>query len=260
MDSPKPNIETPDFLDGYKTYFGAEYLTTGKSAQLTTERTRNEIDRLVKLLNLSGSERILDIGCGWGRHVLELTRRGYDVTGIDQSETMIAKALELMNAEGLKAEFIVQEMEEIDFADRFDLGIAMFGSFGYSLNDDVHLMILTNLHRALRKGGRLCLEQWNRDRYIQLDGQRQSHEHHGTIIVEDHVFDEAAGRMNILRRYISGEDSREFKVSFRLFAIEELRCLLTAAGFGRIDVYGDLDGRVMQDDLPRIVVVTAKET
>jgi cyclopropane fatty-acyl-phospholipid synthase-like methyltransferase len=257
MDSFKPDTETADFLDGYKTYFGAEYLTTGKSAQLTTERTRTEIDRLIKLLGLKGKERVLDIGCGWGRHIMELARRGYDVTGIDQSETMIAKANELAQAEGLKAAFIVQEMEDIDYIDAYDLCIAMFGSFGYSLNNDVHLMILTNLHRALHQGGRLCLEQWNRNRYIQLDGQQQSHEHKGMTIVEDHAFDQNAGRMNILRQYITGEDAREFRVSFRLFTVDELRNLLTSAGFKRIDVYGDLDGGTLKPDSPTMVVVAA---
>ncbi|NMC44991.1 MAG: methyltransferase domain-containing protein [candidate division Zixibacteria bacterium] len=259
MDSFKPNIETADFLDGYKTYFGAEYLTTGKSAQLTTERTRTEIDRLIKLLNLTGSERILDVGCGWGRHVLELARRGYDVTGIDQSETMIARANELARAEGLISAFVVQEMEDIDYIDAYDLGIALFGSFGYSRDDDVHLSILSRLHRALRDGGRLCIEQWNRDKYIRLDGQRQTHEHNGATIIEYHAFDHTTGRMNILRRYITAEDAREFKVSFRLFAVDELRNLLTSAGFERINIYGDLDGNPLTSETPRMVVVAGKD-
>lgn len=258
MDSYKPDIETADFLDGYKTYFGPEYLTTGKSAQLTTERTRTEIDHLIKLLNLKGKERILDIGCGWGRHVLELARRGYDVTGIDQSETMIAKARELMRTEGLKTEFIVQEMEDIACTDTYDLAIAMFGSFGYSRNDDVHLSILTSLHRALRPSGRLCLEQWNRDRYIQLDGQQQTHEHKGTAIVEDHTFDQKTGRMNILRRYVTGGNAHDFRVSFRLFTVDELRNLLVSAGFGRINVYGNFDGNAPRPESPTMVVVADK--
>lgn len=257
MDSFKPDIETVDFLDGYKTYFGAEYLTTGKSAQLTTERTRTEIDLLIKLLKLTEKERVLDIGCGWGRHVAELARRGYAVTGIDQSEAMIAKAREIMRTERLKADLIVQNMEDIDYSDEYDVAMALFGSFGFSKDDDVHLSILTRLRKALRKGGRLCLEQWNRDKYVQLDGQQQSHEHEGTTIVEDHTFDAVRGRMNIRRRYITGGDCREYKVSLRLFTVDEIRRLLTTAGFGRIDVYGDLDGGGFGSELPRMVVVGA---
>ncbi len=252
-------MDSSDFLTGYKTYFGAEYLTTGKSAQLTTERTRTEIDRLIKLLKLTGNERVLDIGCGWGRHVAELTRRGYDVTGIDQSEAMIAKAKEIMHAEGLKVDLIVKNMQDIDYSDEYDVGLALFGSFGYSNDDDVHLSVLTRLRNALRKDGRLCLEQWNRDRYIQMDGQQQSHEHEGTTIVEDHAFDRSQGRMNILRKYISGTDCREFRVSFRLFTVDELRALLMKAGFRRIDVYGDLDGGILRPELPRMVVVAVEK-
>ncbi len=247
------------FLDGYKTYFGKEYMETGKSAQLTTERTRTEIDRLIGLLNLTGKEKILDVGCGWGRHAAELARRGYAVTGIDQSEAMIAKADEIMRQEGLKATLVVQNMEDIVYSDAFDIGISLFGSFGYSWKDDVHLSILTHLRQALRKGGRLCLEQWNRARLLELDGKQTSLEHKGTTIVEDRKFDEVQGRMNIRRRYVTGGDCMERRVSFRLFTGDEIHDLLTTAGFEKVDVYGDFDGGAFRPDSRTMVVVATVE-
>ena len=47
------------------------------------EDTKKEVDFLIDQLKLQGNERILDLACGYGRHSLELARRGYDVTGID---------------------------------------------------------------------------------------------------------------------------------------------------------------------------------
>ncbi|MBT4816155.1 MAG: class I SAM-dependent methyltransferase, partial [Lentisphaerae bacterium] len=47
------------------------------------ESTCSQVDFLVDELKLSGSERVLDLACGFGRHSLELARRGYSVTGVD---------------------------------------------------------------------------------------------------------------------------------------------------------------------------------
>ena len=47
------------------------------------EDTKKEVDFLIDQLKLQGNEKILDLACGYGRHSLELVRRGYDVTGVD---------------------------------------------------------------------------------------------------------------------------------------------------------------------------------
>ena len=47
------------------------------------EDTNRQVDFLIKQLHLKGTEKILDLACGFGRHSLEFARRGYDVTGID---------------------------------------------------------------------------------------------------------------------------------------------------------------------------------
>ena len=54
--------------------------------------TEGEVDFLEKELEFNKDKKILDIGCGTGRHSLELGKRGYNVTGIDLSESMINQA------------------------------------------------------------------------------------------------------------------------------------------------------------------------
>lgn len=51
--------------------------------QSWVEDTTRQVDFLVKTLGLSGGERILDLACGFGRHSLELARRGFSVIGVD---------------------------------------------------------------------------------------------------------------------------------------------------------------------------------
>ena len=58
------------------------------------EDTKNEVNFLIDQLKLQGNEKILDLACGYGRHSLELARRGYDVTGIDITSEYIEYATE----------------------------------------------------------------------------------------------------------------------------------------------------------------------
>ena len=51
--------------------------------QSWVEDTNRQVDFLIEILKLNGNERILDLACGFGRHSLELARRGFDVTGVD---------------------------------------------------------------------------------------------------------------------------------------------------------------------------------
>lgn len=70
------------------------------------EDTKNEVDFLIDQLKLQGNEKILDLVCGYGRHSLELARRGYDVTGIDITSEYIEYAAEQAEKEGLKAKSV----------------------------------------------------------------------------------------------------------------------------------------------------------
>lgn len=56
--------------------------------QAWTEDTTREVDFIISKLSLQGNERILDLACGFGRHSLELARRGFDVTGVDITPDM----------------------------------------------------------------------------------------------------------------------------------------------------------------------------
>ena len=72
------------------------------------EDTGRQVDFLIKQLQLKGTEKILDLACGFGRHSLEFARRGYDVTGIDITPAYIDYANEQAKKENLNAKFICQ--------------------------------------------------------------------------------------------------------------------------------------------------------
>ena len=79
------------------------------------EDTGRQVDFLIKQLQLKGTEKILDLACGFGRHSLEFARRGYDVTGIDITPAYIDYANEQAKKENLNAKFICQDIRTITY-------------------------------------------------------------------------------------------------------------------------------------------------
>jgi len=78
-----------------------------------TKNTIAEVDFLIEVLGLSASGSVLDVGCGTGRHAIELARRGYRVTGVDISPSLVAYANELSRENQLEnVAFVVGDMRE----------------------------------------------------------------------------------------------------------------------------------------------------
>ena len=71
-----------------------------------TKGTLGECDFIEREINFKKGLKILDVGCGTGRHSIELTKRGYSVTGIDLSESQLLRAREKSSELGLKIDFV----------------------------------------------------------------------------------------------------------------------------------------------------------
>lgn len=100
--------------------------------QSWVEDTRRQVDFLVEKLRLTGGERVLDLACGFGRHALELARRGFSVTGVDITPDYIRFAKEQAEKEGLAADFLCADIRELTFYQEFDAVLSMAdGAVGY---------------------------------------------------------------------------------------------------------------------------------
>ena len=71
-----------------------------------TKNTIQEVDFLLEELSLQQGSSILDVGCGTGRHSIELAKRGYIVTGLDLSSEMLARAADAAKSAGVTVEWI----------------------------------------------------------------------------------------------------------------------------------------------------------
>jgi len=80
-----------------------------------TQGTNGECDFIEKELNYDKSLKIIDVGCGTGRHAIELTKRGYCVTGIDLSESQLKRAREKAENLNLEIEFLKHDARNLPF-------------------------------------------------------------------------------------------------------------------------------------------------
>lgn len=132
--------------------------------QSWTEETAGQVDFLVSTLGLSGKERILDLACGFGRHSLELARRGFEVVGVDITQAYIEDAAKQADAQKLPATFLHKDIREITFCNEFDVVLNMAdGAIGYLESEAENLKIFDVISRALRPGGKHVMDIMNAD-------------------------------------------------------------------------------------------------
>ncbi len=228
------------------------------------ERARRQVDQVLRLLGegepLRPPARILDVCCGYGRHAVELARRGFAVTGVDVSPVQIARARHRAVEADVPARFVVGDARALPVRGPFDAAINMFLSFGYFATDEEHQAMLDGIARALRPGGRLLIDFWNREYELRtfqpvvVDRRAD-----GIIEIEDWSFDALGGRLNWTNTVIFPDGRREtWAHSIRAFTVVEVRRMLEAAGFDRVAVYGNLEGEPYTMDAEAAVFVATR--
>jgi SAM-dependent methyltransferase len=121
------------------------------------------IDNLCAFLKPKPEVKLLDIACGRGRHSVYLNKKGYDVTGIDLSNTNI-KFAQQFEKESLQ--FYIHDMRNSFYINYFDIAFNLFTSFGYFETEKDHLKALWAFNKSLKKTGILVLDYFNSEKII----------------------------------------------------------------------------------------------
>ncbi|MGC9365112.1 MAG: class I SAM-dependent methyltransferase [Fidelibacterota bacterium] len=130
--------------------------------EVYTRGTVAEVDFIATEIGVDKTKTILDIGCGTGRHAIELARRGYSVTGIDLSESQLAKAQAKAQAANVAVTFLRRDARDFHFDELFDAVIMLCeGAFSLMETDEMNYQILANAEKALKPGGTLIFSCLN---------------------------------------------------------------------------------------------------
>lgn len=127
-----------------------------------TQGTQGEVDFIEKELNHNKTKTVLDVGCGTGRHAVELARRGYTVTGIDLSNDMLNKARAKAQEMSLTIDFLKKDARKFNFNGQFDMAIMLCeGAFPLMETDEMNFQILKNIYDSLKENGKLIFTTLN---------------------------------------------------------------------------------------------------
>lgn len=130
--------------------------------EVFTKGTLQEVDFIENEIFHEKSRHILDVGCGTGRHSVELAKRGYTVTGFDLSDSQLKKARENAEKAGLSIDFFKQDARSFNFNGKYELAIMLCeGSFPLMETDEMNFAILQNIYLSLKTGGKLIFTTLN---------------------------------------------------------------------------------------------------
>jgi SAM-dependent methyltransferase len=200
------------------------------------------IEAAVKRYAMGTPATLVDIGCGTGNHAIELARRGYKVTGVDLSQSMIEHAAQ--KTASLKSEerpaWLCGDARDFDTGTTFDLGIMMFAVIGYlTTNEDV-LKGLRNIRRQLKPGALFICDFWygpsvlsekpaDRVRTLPTDEGQVIRASSTTLDVVHHTADVTFKLWTLKGDRLTGETTETHRL--RYFFPQEFSLLLSQAGF-----------------------------
>ncbi len=225
------------------------------------EATAGEVDSLLALAAPAPGARIVDLGCGPGRHSLELARRGFSVTGVDRTQSYLDRARETAAAEGLALALVREDMRSFLRPRAFDLAINLWSSFGYFEDPLDDLRVARNLCESLEGGGALVLDMMGKEVLARNFQERSwSEEEEGALHLEERRVHAGGDRIESRWIRIAGGQRHEATLILRLYSGAELASLLSEAGFSEVSLFGGLDGSAYDAAAKRLVALARKPT
>jgi len=248
-------VELPEF--DFEAVFEVDDYMYFYSEMLTEERSDQQTQHLVEILDLSGPADILDLACGYGRHANRLAALGHRVTGIDLTAGFLEIAREDARARGVQVRYQQGDMRHLDSQDAFDAVLLLFTAFGY-FSDEQNLQILQKVARALKPGGQFVFDVPNRD--VVLKGFLPYHvmEKNGDLMIDRNKFDSLTGRMYNRRIVIRNNVRKDKPFFIRVYNPSEITTLLEQAGMQVYKLIGDYDGQQVSPESRRMVIVAKK--
>jgi 2-polyprenyl-3-methyl-5-hydroxy-6-metoxy-1,4-benzoquinol methylase len=136
-----------------------------------TKNTENEVKWMIKEYLKNPEMKILDVGCGTGRHAINLATKGYkNITAVDLSPGMIRAAKKVAKEKNVQVDFRICDARELSFENEFDAAICLCeGAFSLLENDTENYKVLKAVLKSLKKNGIFILTTLNLFRDAKFD-------------------------------------------------------------------------------------------
>jgi len=242
-------------FENYAKHYDKESFTTG---------TIGECDFIEKEFNYNKSGKILDLGCGTGRHSIELSKRGYKVTGVDLSESMLNWAREKASNEKLDIAFKQGDARELKYEREFDMVIMICeGAFPLMETDEMNYEILLNAHKSLKAKGKLIFTTLNAlfPLFHSVKDFMNKSSSDGDATYKEQQFDLMTFRETDITTIIDDDGKKkQLTCNIRYYTPSEITWLLKSLGFHNIAIHGATLGaftrgdQLLTDDFEMLVI------
>jgi len=220
--------------------------------------TPEEIEKVLDLAQPEGKSA-LDLCCGPGRCSIALAQSGFEVTGVDRSEFMLAKARAKARRAKAKIEWVRMDMRDFVRAESYDIALSMFTSFGYFDDKEEDTLVLGNIFAGLRSNGVCLIDIKGKECIAQFLQPTASDVYpDGTRLIQRHeIFDDWTRIRNEWILIRKGK-AKSFIFPHTIYSGQELRDRMEQAGFVDVKLYGTLDGDEYGPDSKRLIAVGRK--
>ena len=220
--------------------------------EVFTQGTIGECNFIETEINYNMSLKILDVGCGTGRHAIELSKRGYVVTGIDLSETQLKKANEKAESNNLKIDFQKQDARNLTFSNEFDIAIMLCeGGFPLMETDEMNYEILKSVTKSLKEHSKFIFTTLNGlfPLYHSVEEFCASTNKEGSATYRSNTFNLMTFRdHNITEIEDDLGNLKTLDCNERYYVPSEISWLLKSLGYKKIDIYGAKLGMFSRND------------
>ncbi len=206
--------------------------------------------------------RVLDLGCGYGRHAVALAARGCLVVGVDYSLPLLCKARQRAahQAAGRGLQLVCADMTALPLRREptFDLALLLFVTLG-QLPADAGQALLGEVRARLKTGGRLVVDVLSADWHRTWAPEKTEWHPVGApeVLVRDVQRSAPDGSVLIRRTVLRGGREEQYTLSQRLFTPEGLSGLLRKAGYEKVRLFGDWQDRGPEACCHIVAVATA---
>jgi SAM-dependent methyltransferase len=204
--------------------------------------TSEDVDRIEKLAGIAPPLRVLDVGCGNGRHSIEMARRGYDVVGIDVAKRFLAEAQESLSSSGQHVEFRFQRASELRERDTFNFALAYWHTIGFMSHEEIQDHF-SAVRAALKPDGSF-LYVFQGPRLIpgrEEQTSRNWKEKDGRFILTEKSLQDGFRNENCIVIDTNTGEVTEYREHQRAMGFQDVMEYLQNAGFKSIETYRDFE-------------------
>jgi cyclopropane fatty-acyl-phospholipid synthase-like methyltransferase len=244
----------------WQTFYSGHYVDFHQEA-VSKKQTAEEVDFMLKLLQLPPKASVLDLGCGEGRHTIEMAKRGYRMTAVDVTEPLLDIARANAAKQALDIDFEQRDMRSLPWENTFNAAYCVWGSFGV-FDEKGNLDLLKSIAQVLIPDGRLIIENHSMETILMNFQTTHTWQliENNLFRLEERYFDHTTSRLESTWIFVdqsSGQTEKQ-ALSMRIYTYHELCQLLQSAGFDNFAGYDTISGKPFALGAQRLTLIATK--